>query len=563
MGLNIDCILNGVHYRDPIEWRGLQVLASFDNSAVQANISLENVTFVNEAAKAIREYVLDVQGNGIFQALPVTLVISDGTNTIPNLDYYIDFTQEFKILSPVRVTCKLVKRNGLNDLETRISALTYGYLRTQNIGTGDFTDVKVRIVPFDRTEQLAQLAMFEFVLVKEAAELIRTIEKDVNTITSLIATGGLTSPAAGLKEAIADVIIQLAYLAIIVIQLYSLTKRFIKLFFGVPTKQKGITLHRLLERTFGHLGYKFSTSIAELSSYVYLPSLPDEKGVTQGIPQSHDYGYRCSELVNLCLRMFCARMVIVSGTVEMHPINSAFFRKRAVWQLPDVLDETVQFNTDEFRSSRILSFQTDITDEYTVKNFTGTNFEVITTPIKKGDIRLQLNKGFEEINFPVALGNVKNNLTDVETALVDIVQAIDKLLQKMGSKMLLSNTLPVRTGTLVVSGTTWSVPKIIALGKNGQPLANQRAGVSARYLWEHYWNVTSFLPSNPYGQKQMRKDKKIPFGLSDFLKLINNSYFATGKVEAIKWAFDADTALIDYWEGRVYTNNLKEQQIEP
>ena len=563
MGLNIDCILNGVHYREPIEWRGLQVLASFDNSAVQANISLENVTFVNEAAKAIRDYVLDVQGNGIFQALPVTLVISDGVNTIPNLDYYIDFTQEFKIINPVKVSCKLVKRNGLNDLETRISALTFGYLRTQNINTGDFTEVKTRVVPFDQTNQLAQMAMFEFVLVKEAAELIRSIQKDINTITSLVATGGLTSPAAGLKEAIADLLIQLIYLGIIIIQLYKLTKKFITLFFGVPSKQKGMTYHRMLQRTFQHLGYGFNTSIPELSTYVYLPSNPDENGITKGIPQSHDYGYRCSEFVNLVLRMFCARMVIVNGNVELHPINSNFFRKRAVWTLPDVLDETVQFNTDEFRSSRLISFQTDISDEYTVKNFTGTNFEIVTTPIKKGDIRLQLNKGFEEVNFPVALGNVKNNLTDVESALIDIVQAIDKLLQKMGSRMLLANTLPVRTGTLVVSGTTWSVPKIIALGKNGQPMANQRAGVSARYLWDKYWNVTSFLPSNPYGQKQLFKDKKIPFGLSDFLKLINNSYFATGKVEAIKWAFDADTALIDYWEGRVYTNNLQEQKIEP
>ena len=66
MGLNIDCILNGVHY-GTYRVAGLQVLASFDNSAVQANISLENVTFVNEAAKAIRDYVLDVRGMASFR----------------------------------------------------------------------------------------------------------------------------------------------------------------------------------------------------------------------------------------------------------------------------------------------------------------------------------------------------------------------------------------------------------------------------------------------------------------------------------------------------------------
>ena len=563
MGLNIDCILNGVHYREPIEWRGLQVLASFDNSAVQANISLENVTFVNDAAKAIRDYVLDVQGNGIFQALPVTLVISDGTNTIPNLDYYIDFTQDFKIINPVKVSCKLVKRNGLNDLETRISAITFGYLRTQNINTGDFTEVKTRVVPFDRTNQLAQMAMFEFVLIKEADELRLRLAEKINTVTSLIAEGTPTSPAVGLKQAIASLIAELIYLAIIIIQLYKLTKKFITLFFGVPSKQKGMTYHRMLQRTFQHLGYGFNTSIPELSTYVYLPSNPDEKGITKGIPQSHDYGYRCSELVNLVLRMFCARMVIVNGNVELHPINSNFFRKRSVWTLPDVLDETVQFNTDEFRSSRLISFQTDISDEYTVKNFTGTNFEIVTTPIKKGDIKLQLNKGFEEVNFPVALGNVINNMTDVESILIDLTAAIDKLLQKMGSKISLSNTLPTRSGTLVMSGATWSVPKVIALTNAGLPMARQRDGVSAKYLWNKYWNTTSFLPSNPFGQKQIHRDKTIPFGLSDFLKLINNSYFATGKVESIKWAFDSDKAIIDYWEGFVYTNNLKETLIEP
>lgn len=565
--ISIDCILNGVHFREPIEWRGLQVLATFDKSAVQANISLENVTFVNEAAKQIRDYVSDTTGLGIFQALPVTFEISDGINTIPNLEYYIDFTQDFKIISPVKVSCRLVKKNGLNDLETRISALTYGFLNTQNILAGDFINIPVRVVPFDKTQQLISLALFEFMLVKEGSELVKQIAKDINTITSLIATGGVTSPAAGLKEAAADLIIQLAYLAVIVVQLIKLTKKFIELFFGMPKQHKGITLFKALQRCFEHLGYGFNTSISDLTKIAYLPSNPDELGLTKGIPQAQDYGYRCSEMVNLVLRMFNARMVIINNVVELHQINSAFFRKSATYNLPDVLYETIEYNTDEYRANRIISFQTDISDEYTVKKFTGTNLEVITKPTKTGDRKLQLNKGFEEIALPVALANNIDGLTDVETDIVDIVGVVDKLFQQFGNATRFSSTLPIlqRSSAIMVSGSNWSVPKVVALNSKGRPLVNQRLGMSAKYLYNTYYKDISFLPSNPFGQKRLFRDVTIPFGLSSFLKLINNSYLngGKGKMESVKWSFDADKAVVDYWVNEVYTYNLTEIQIEP
>ena len=112
-----------------------------------------------------------------------------------------------------------------------------------------------------------------------------------------------------------------------------------------------------------------------------------------------------------------------------------------------------------------------------------------------------------------------------------------------------------------------NVPKLLKIVNDRIP-ANHRDNLSARHLYTNYHSHKSFVLNNFVGQKRVFTGIKIPFGLTDFNALINNSYFTTqsgqiGKVVSLKWTFDGDFAEVDYWIREPYTKNLKEVLITP
>ncbi|MCG8615229.1 MAG: hypothetical protein MI802_03355, partial [Desulfobacterales bacterium] len=69
-------------------------------------------------------------------------------------------------------------------------------------------------------------------------------------------------------------------------------------------------------------------------------------------------------------------------------------------------------------------------------------------------------------------------------------------------------------------------------------------------------------------QRRYVENEVIPFGLSDFVTLLNNAYFRdengkVGKIVSIEWVMSKDFATISYWLQEIYTNNLKETFVEP
>ena len=87
-------------------------------------------------------------------------------------------------------------------------------------------------------------------------------------------------------------------------------------------------------------------------------------------------------------------------------------------------------------------------------------------------------------------------------------------------------------------------------------------------MWDKYHNEKSFIQNNFGRQRRYIEDETIPFGLSDFVTLLDNSYFrdengVVGKVVDIDWNMNRDFATISYWVQEIYTNNLQETFIEP
>ena len=120
---------------------------------------------------------------------------------------------------------------------------------------------------------------------------------------------------------------------------------------------------------------------------------------------------------------------------------------------------------------------------------------------------------------------------------------------------------------LHVTGDSLSVGKLLYLTLDQETgrllMNNNRFKIEAKTLWDKYISESSFVSHNFRGQKRLFNELKIPFGFSDFIALLNNSYCTdiSGnviKIETLKWAFDSDYAIVSGWQRKPYTYNLKE-----
>ena len=147
------------------EWEAIQVLATFDQTGGEANITTEEFIFVNENAVLIRDYIaggVSLTSFGIFEGIPFTIEIQNGSNQIV-FDGFLDLTT-YKEISPVEVRCKVKKYTGLNSLAERSQGLTMRYLI--DIGVIDQNDYVA--IPYIKEKPLgdsvAELAVLSLTL---------------------------------------------------------------------------------------------------------------------------------------------------------------------------------------------------------------------------------------------------------------------------------------------------------------------------------------------------------------------------------------------------------------
>ena len=568
--LRLNVVLDGQSFREPIEWRSLGVRCVFDNGAVQPSINLNTVTFVNEAKDYITRMFAASRGGAVrgpYQGMPVQFYVTEGTSSRKIFDGYIDFKNEFSIKSPVEIKCKLVQLDSLDEVDKRTRALSFGYLDSLGyFKSTDFTIVETIVIPFDRDMQFFQLAFYEFILIYQGYQVVRNIETDLalNIVTAVVA-----------------IAIDVVFLGLLLVQIYKITKKLFDLLSPVPILNKAITWRKGFQKICQRLGYQFNTTIADID-WVYLPSNPDIDSITKGIPHIQDFGYNCADFINEALLIFNARMAIVNGVMEVHNIAAPFWQTLSTYKIPPVLFEEVKWNIGDLIANKVFYFETDNQDEYTIKNYSGTNCEVITSEIVPGNPRYSLVNGFKKQSFNMSLGNNHNPTFDPFAVIRGILQQFLDLLESIASKstalrnvvngsITQINALLLKTDKqdlLVVSAKSWSKPKLLWV-KNGRLPANHRSVVCAAEIYRRYHSANSMIPSNPFGQKRLYEKVRIPFQFSNFIELLNCSYAVSykggkqAKVESLEWKFDQDEAEITYWINDVFDNNIKENVIAP
>jgi hypothetical protein len=562
----------------PIEWEDITFKADFDDGAIQPSIDIDSFNFAPEEAQIIRKWISDGR---IFEGLPFKVDTYNATSSINNFKGYINCSDNVEIFDDRTISAKIQKADGMDSLNDRLSGTTLSYLESVGVfKDSDYTRVKYVVEKSNNGMEILMSSVVLFIMVKELQNQIRQTAKDISNGIAHV-SGGISGTIAGAVFAVAVAIIQIVYTAVLIAAIIQLALKLFDILLPIVRTHKTLNLRTALSKISSHLGYNLVSPITELDRLHYLPSnnQTDEinlttglinfpKGTSKGIPNEQDFGFTASEFFDLCKRMFNAKVKIIGNELHLRSENDPFWKQTATYKMPDVLLPVKRYNTDEFIFSRLIKFETDeIADEWTLNNFKGTNYEIITDDVSITNNEAKYLRNHETISFPVALGNRKDKLNGLENILAELAGVIDGLVNFFGGNSNLKSKIKNKVGMLKVGTNNTTKPKILYLNSSNKLPSNHRRLFSAKVLYDKYINEKSFVLNNFGGQKAVYSVENLPFGFEDYLKTIDNSNFTDSSNKMAKfrfanWLISGDEASVEFEQHEVYAPNLTEKYIE-
>ena len=582
-------LLNGQQADAPRDWQDIEVLATFDNEATQANITTSDFTFVNEENVIIRDYVQAGLngGEGIFQGFPLDIEAYNIDSVRSIFKGFLDLSDDYEESNDKpEVKAKLKRDNGLNQFSDRLSPLSYAFLEDKGIFTAsDYDTIDYVVVKKINVFEELVSAIILFMMIKELREAIKGTQETINNVIAH-AGGGVSGFGVAGIYAVVVAAIQIAYTIILTIAIIDLGKQLINTLSPFIRQHKALKLNTAIEKVVNYLGYDFVTNIEEMETVLYLPSNPKlppedfiqeienaitvDAGTPTGIPNTQDAQYFCPQMFAMVQKLFNAKPAIIDGVYYLYAKDDPFWVQNATYTLPSVRPTNKKYNTDEFKASTFLAFETDLKDSWTVDNFLGTNYQVIVDAQNSVNTKAKYLKGLNEVQFGCALPSRYDNLNQLEQQLVVVAGKIDNLVNFFGGNSDLVGRFEAKIGCLKQEQNWHTIPKLVIVEGTKLPV-NHRDQFSAKVLYNKYHAEKSFVANGTklwYGQKIRYEGVRVPFGMDNFLELIDNSYFTDdqnrdGKVISIKWKPAQDFAIVDYWVRQPYTHNLTETFIEP
>lgn len=578
IGARLRFKIKGIEVLAPKEWQDINFSASFENGNIQPTIEVDSFTFGFDGAKIIKEH--KEQGR-IFEGIPFTIETYNINRVVVGFRGIIDLSNDYTENENGTVTVKIGKLNGLDDLNTRLSGLTLSYLESiGKLSNGNYTSCEYVVEKPINLIELVITNIVTFLMVKELENQIRETAKDVSAAAGMLSSG-ITGSIGAAIWSVAVAIIQIAYSLVLLAAILKLANQIFQALLPIVRTHKTLNYREALKVISEHLGYKFESPIKELDRYYYLPSnqAVDEvdaktgfiaiaRGTQSGVPNPSDYGYTASEFFDLCKRLFNAKIRIVEDRLIFRTKNDPYWRQTTTYKMPNVLLEQKRYNTSDIVFSRLIKYDVDpIADLWTVENFKGTNYEIITEDKNIRANALNLIKNHETIEFPVALGNRKQSLNAIEKTLAELGSIIDTTVGIFGGNSNFKKKVKNRIGVLKVGSNNTTKPKLLYLSPDGSIPQNHREKTSAKYLWDTYINEKSLVSNEFIGQKSLYSIQKLPFGLESFNKTIENSNFtmpngANAEFISINWNIAKDSAECEIKVDEVYTENLTETTIE-
>lgn len=587
--------INGIDVPPPIQWQDIKLIAAWINTngidGASPSITGDSLNWEREAAEEIQRHLSAgvTGGAGIFQNPSLKITASDSTGVNEVFNGHIDFNKGLRILRENRVECGITKPEDWDVVGEKLRAITYSLLKEKGeITAADYTEVKYVVLKDGDELNLLWLVLSLYFLSTQIVDSLERVQQQTaRTVYAifLASVGAAGASIATIAYNVVLLLLSLAYVAAIILAILKLINEVIGYIIPVPRIYKGMTLRKMLEKPLAHIGLALSSNIPELDKVVYLPSrtalsepgIDDKDGFLGlarnrgGIPKVGDYGYSCAELFTLCMDMFNVFVKVDKGVCYFYPEGDAFWDKAGVYNLPDVLLEqpnNKRYNLEDVKNTQLFSFRTDPTDSWTVKEFTGTNIEIVTESSVNIPLPSRTLKGFYEKRFPVALAVRRKKFGRYEEQLVARLKDIDNAIKKLtGKKSNFASVIENSLNKMVTANKQWNVPKLVYQPNSGGIPYNYRDKFSARSLYNNYWICRSFAAPH-IGQKILYDNVKIPFTLSDWNLLTTNAYFKlsdgrTGKFTSLEWVMGQNYAIASFWIREIYVKTVKETMIEP
>ena len=575
-------LLNGVEYNAPIEWEDVEIAADYSGDNVQPSLTIEEFQFTLEAKQVILNWIQNgmTGGVGIFEGMPFQLTLFNNQAVQHNFKAFLDFTNGLVDLTEDgRLDVSIIPDNGLENFFSQIESTTFGYLEQLGVvNSSDYLTIDYVVEKKFNMMELLISSVVLYLMIKELAESIYRTAELIATVYSYAAILFGYGTVSSIIYVIAYVLIQVAYTAALLVAVIDLSKKMMNTLNPPKRQHKVILWKRAMEIVCNFYGYNLISPIAELNFIHYLPSNPrldtklssgfinQTKGTLTGIPNTLDYGYNCAEMFDLAKTTFNGKFAIIGNDVHFRPENDPFWLQISTYTLPDVLIEKIQWNTEEMKAERLILFDVDLNDDWTIDNYFGNAFEIRTEPNSVIRKQAVLLKGIDEVKIRTALPTRKNELNAVEEFLSFVAGFIDGLTGILGGGTNFQGQLQSKVGILKQSENWHSVPKLLFL-LGGKLPVNHRDFFNARTLYFNYHKEKSFVLDNYHGQKIVYNDIEVPFGFEDYKKLTTNSYFyyngSQAKIIRFAWSVGQDTAKLSFWVRQPYTKNLQEIYIEP
>lgn len=629
MPTQIDFYLNESKLNTPpANWQDISIEMNYDPERPEGvrAIDVTDFEFVGESAEIINTIRVNglTSGVGVFEGIPFRIeVLRDGVLEIP-FDGYLD-ASENPIFSSNRITLKAVSSNSVDSLNDKFDSFTFRHL-FEDVGlitTSDFTWVPYIINSVPNYLEATTATIGVYVMAKEIRDAVQRILEFIPEL-----------PLYYVFSTYIKLILYIIYLIFLVIALIKLVKQVILLLIQPVKYHAAMSVKSHFEKASAYLGYNFYSDIFETDpfkdSYIipekfYNPVNAKEKqilGFTEpSISQRGYYKGTFGDLIREAKKIWNAKLIIDGDTLKLVRVDyrgaSSQYTLPALTNNYDLRTAAFQLNTDEFNSNTLLSFLTDSVDKNTMQDYLGTSYQVIIQPNRVNNQSMVLMKGLNEVRIGFALAKTKTELTVPEkifeaflkvfdviagvlvttvnaiiTALNVVISAVNDVIEKLGTIGIklnfqlpliptvdmpdFSNKTKNRLGMLKIETDVISVNKICLLKVGSDPIYNKihpanDLAFSARYLWENFHIVSSFVPSsqNQNGAQYFKYSfDNVPFTFEDYLKVKNNSSIFTESgsealVDRLKWNYQRQTASIKIRINQLYTNNFKIFYSEP
>ena len=575
--------INGQNVSFPLEAFDLNLKLNYENDNIQPYSDVEDLTIYGEGVDIVNDWI----NSGLYyKGLPIQIRAVNSSSNVEVLDAYINLPKLHEIIQDGQLRVGISLKDNKANLNERLESITWDLLVDKGVvNSSSYSSVDYVVEKTDNALELVILTVTLYIMTKELIESItETIDLTNKTVTGSIPTVGIPPSVTigAIIYAVLSIILNILYIALILIAIINMGIKLFELLVQPKRTHKMMNFRRGCEILATYLGYTFYSTIPELDRYNYLPSniemddidltigsINFPKGVNKGIPKSGDYGYTGLEWFDIMQTMFEAKITIDNGILIMLPKSDPYWLQNSTYVLPDIDIEKYTNNANELVFSRLIKYETDpIADEYTLSNFTGTNYQVLTndTSLTQGADDNFIKK-HETISLKMALGTRKDRLNAFESTLKNIGGIIDNITGIFGGGTSLAQRVQNRIGVLKVGTNNFTKAKMIYLAADGKMPINHRDLSSAKYLYNNYIKWKSFVLNSNERQRAVYELENIPFGLEDFNKIVRSGVAKLHdgtdiKILNAEWNILEDTAKMTFDKKDVYAPNLYEQYIE-